>query len=139
MSVSSSEHEIWNLIQGVFNAFEGRDVKGMEDVLHEDCTLWDVFEPELISGRAEREAFHERDKAQSIARGRLSFSIHPLKLDRFNDVAVARYWLEFNYEPPNAASGRVRITDVLLRAPGGWQIVHHHEGMAPTGAPPIQE
>ena len=137
--MKSGQHEIWNLIQGVFDAFEGRNVQGMEDVLHEDCTLWDLFEPELISGKAEREAFHERDKAQSMARGRLSISIDPLKLDVYGEVAVARYWLSFDYEPPNATSGRVRITDVLLRAPGGWRIVHHHEGMAPAGVPPISE
>ncbi len=109
----------------------------MEDLLHDDCTLWGLFEPELISGKAEREAFHERDKAQLMARGRLSISIQPLKLDVFNEVAVARYWLRFNYEPPNATSGRVRITDILLRTPKGWRIMHHHEGLAPTGVPPI--
>lgn len=139
MNDQSGQHEIWTLIQGVFDAFEGRDVQGMEDVLHEDCTLWDLFEPELISGKAEREAFHERDKAQSMARGRLSIAIDPLKLDVYGEVAVARYWLRFDYEPPNATSGRVRITDVLLRSPGGWLIVHHHEGMAPGGVPPISE
>ena len=82
-------------------------------------------------------AFHERDKAQSLARGRLEITIDPLRLDVYDEVAVARYWLEFTYEPPNATSGRVRITDVLLRTPGGWRIVHHHEGMAPGGVPPI--
>jgi len=139
MKQQKEKGEIWKLIQGVFDAFEARDVTSMENLLHESCTLWDLFEPELISGKAEREAFHQRDKAQSMARGRLSISIHPLKLDIFNKMAVARYWLKFNYEPPNAASGRVRITDVLLRAPNGWRIVHHHEGMAPEGAPPINE
>ena len=137
MNRNGGQHEIWKLIQGVFDAFEGRDVQGMENILHKDCTLWDLFEPELITGKEEREAFHERDKAQSMARGRLNISIDPLKLDVFNEVAVARYWLNFNYEPPNAAAGRVRITDVLLRTPNGWRIVHHHEGMAPTGVPPI--
>ena len=139
MNQQSRQQEIWALIRGVFAAFEGRDVQGMEDVLHDDCTLWDLFEPELISGKAEREAFHERDKAQSMARGRLSISIDPLKLDVYGEAAVARYWLRFDYEPPNATAGRVRITDVLLRGPGGWRIVHHHEGMAPQGVPPISE
>ena len=137
MGKTETNNEIWKLTQGVFDAFDERNVQGMEDLLHDDCTLWDLFEPELISGRAEREAFHERDKAQSMARGRLSISIQPLKLDIFNEVAVARYWLRFNYEPPNAASGRVRITDILLRTPKGWRIMHHHEGLAPAGAPPI--
>ena len=135
----NSAGEIWGLIQGVFDSFAGRDVQGMEDLLHDDCTLWDLFEPELIVGKEEREAFHERDKTQSMARGSLSITIDPLKLDVYDDVAVARYWLEFTYKPPNATSGRVRITDVLLRTPNGWRIVHHHEGMEPSGVPPITE
>ena len=139
MNKQAGQHEIWGLIQGVFDSFADRDVQGMEDVLHEECTVWDLFEPELIEGREEREAFHERDKTQSMARGALRISINPLKLDVYDDVAVARYWLEFDYEPPNATSGRVRITDVLLRTPNGWLIVHHHEGMAPPGVPPITE
>ena len=139
MNRRAGQHEIWNLIQGVFDSFAERDVQGMEDLLHDDCTLWDLFEPELIEGKDEREAFHERDKTQSMARGRLSIGIDPLKLDVYDDVAVARYWLKFDYEPPNATSGRVRITDVLLRTPNGWSIVHHHEGMAPSGVPPITE
>ncbi len=139
MNKRAGQHEIWKLIQGVFASFAGRDVQGMEDLLHEDCTLWDLFEPELIEGARERVAFHERDKTQSMARGRLSISIDPLKLDVYNEVAVARYWLEFRYQPPNATSGRVRITDVLLRTPNGWRIVHHHEGMAPGGVPPISD
>ena len=139
MNKQAGQHEIWGLIQGVFDSFADRDVQGMEDVLHEECTVWDLFEPELIEGREEREAFHERDKTQSMARGALRISIDPLKLDVYDDVAVARYWLEFDYEPPNATSGRVRITDVLLRTPSGWLIVHHHEGMAPPGVPPITE
>ena len=106
MNRNAGQHEIWKLIQGVFDAFEGRDVQGMENILHKDSTLWDLFEPELITGKEEREAFHERDKGQSMARGRLSISIEPLKLDVFNEVAVARYWLNFNYEPPNATAGR---------------------------------
>lgn len=139
MNRQAGQHEIWNLIQGVFDSFAGRDVQGMEDLLHEECTLWDVFEPELIEGKEEREAFHERDKTQSMARGALRITIDPLKLDVYDDVAVTRYWLNFDYEPPNATSGRVRITDVLLRTPNGWRIVHHHEGMAPSGVPPITE
>ena len=139
MNRRAGQHEIWNLIQGVFDSFAQRDVQGMEDLLHDDCTLWDLFEPELIEGKEEREAFHERDKTQSMARGRLRIAIDPLKLDVYDDVAVARYWLKFHYEPPNATSGRVRITDVLLRTPNGWRIVHHHEGMAPSGVPPITE
>ena len=58
---------------------------------------------------------------------------------RLGDTALARYYLNFAYAPPNAASGRIRITDVLRRFDGRWKIVHHHEGLVPTGVPPITE
>jgi hypothetical protein len=29
----------------------------------------------------------------------------------------------------------VRITDVLRRLDGRWLIVHHHEGLVPSGPP----
>jgi hypothetical protein len=50
---------------------------------------------------------------------------------------VARYYLDFSYEPPNPASGTVRITDVFKNASGKWLIVHHHEGLLPNGIPAI--
>mgnify|MGYP003909413743 CR=1 FL=1 len=54
-------------------------------------------------------------------------------------VAVARYYLDFAFEPPNAASGRVRVTTVLERKNGAWKRVHHHEGISPEGRPPLTE
>ena len=54
-------------------------------------------------------------------------------VDVFGDAAVARYLLEFEYQPPRALMGTVRITDVLRRIDGRWVIVHHHEGLVPTG------
>lgn len=69
------------------------------------------------------------------ARGPLSFSVAEPVVDVWGDVAVARYVVDFIYQPPCAASGQVRITDVLRRTPSGWLIVHHHEGLVPTGPP----
>jgi len=56
-------------------------------------------------------------------------------VDVWGDVAVARYLLEFEYQPPGALIGTVRITDVLRRIDGRWLIVHHHEGLVPAGPP----
>ncbi|NQV79069.1 MAG: nuclear transport factor 2 family protein, partial [Alphaproteobacteria bacterium] len=48
-------------------------------------------------------------------------------------------YLEFDYQPPNPANCRVRITNVFRKIDGRWLIVHHHEGLVPTGIPPIAD
>lgn len=124
-------------IRTMYAAFARHDPATIEDVLHPDCTVWDVFTPHLIRGREEREAFHAADQAQMQARGALSFSLTEPLVDVWDDTAVARYTLAFSYEPPNATAGAVRISDVLRRQAGRWRIVHHHEGLVPEGVPPI--
>jgi ketosteroid isomerase-like protein len=99
--------------------------------LDDDATIWDVFTAELIVGRAARDEFHERDRAQMRARGPLHLVVGDPLVSVHGDVAWARYIVEFRYEPPGAAEGRVRCTDVLIRRPHGWRIVHHHEGLSP--------
>ena len=125
------------MVRSIFESFAARSEAGIESRLADDCTVWDVFEPELIRGRQQRDAFHARDRAQSEARGSFSWQLVPLEASLFGDTAIARYYLDFEYQPPGAAAGRVRITDVMRRTPNGWQIVHHHEGLSPDGAPPL--
>ncbi len=139
MSTKTSEQEIEQLIHGMYRAFTEHRPKDIEAALHEDCTIWDVFTPQLIRGRAERDRFHEADQAQSQARGPLTLSVDEPLVSAWGDAAVARYYLDFRYEPPNAVQGRVRITSVLRREGGTWRIVHHHEGTVPAGVPPIGE
>ncbi len=135
--MTQTDEEVWALVTSMFESFAARSEQGIESSLAEDCTVWDVFEPELIRGRAERDAFHARDRAQSEARGDFSWHVVPLQVSRFGDIAIARYYLDFEYQPPGAAKGRVRITDVLRRGKTGWQIIHHHEGLSPAGIPPL--
>jgi len=129
--------DVWAIIRSMFESFAARSETGIESRLADDCTVWDVFEPELIRGREQRDAFHARDRAQSEARGPFSWNLVPLELSLFGDIAVARYYLDFEYQPPGAAAGRVRITDVLRSSEHGWQIIHHHEGLSPQGIPPL--
>ena len=131
------EDEVWATVRSIFQSFAARSESGIENSLAENCTVWDVFEPEFISGRAERDEFHRRDRAQSEARGALSWNLVPVKATLLGDVAIAAYYLDFEYQPPGAAEGRVRITDVLKRTGDGWQIIHHHEGLSPQGPPPL--
>jgi ketosteroid isomerase-like protein len=133
------EEEISNIIKGVFRAFEDHNPDGIETYMHPDVTVWDVFTPQLIMGQEERDKFHRDDQAQMQARGPLTLRIDEPVVDAWGDAAIARYYLEYDYQPPNATSGKVRITDVFRKVDGKWLIVHHHEGLVPTGIPPITE
>jgi ketosteroid isomerase-like protein len=127
--------EIRRLIASIYTAFAGGDVSGIESCLDDSVTIWDVFTPDLIVGKASRDEFHARDRAQMRARGPLHLEVGPSTVDVRGDVAWARYLVTFRYEPPGETSGTVRVTDVLVRRADGWRVVHHHEGLAPVGPP----
>lgn len=131
----TTEEQIWKIIRGIFESFSQRDETALEGPLDANCTVWDVFEPDLIVGEEQRVAFHARDRSQSEARGPLSWSVEPLQLDILDNIAIARYYLHFEYQPPYATEGRVRITDIFKRKGPGWTIIHHHEGITPAGPP----
>jgi ketosteroid isomerase-like protein len=131
--------DIATIIKGIFDAFMNHTPGGIEDHMDPESTIWDVFTPHLIRGKAERDKFHADDQAQMQARGALTLTVEPPVVDSWGDTALARYYLNFAYQPPNATKGRVRITNVFRFKGGKWWIVHHHEGMVPTGVPPIGE
>jgi ketosteroid isomerase-like protein len=134
----SAEQQVETHIKEMFRAFMEHRPADIEAALHPDCTIWDVFVPDLIQGRANRDQYHAADQAQSQARGPLTLNTDSYVISVWGDTALARYYVRFKYEPPNAVAGVVRITTVLRRENGKWLIVHHQEGMLPTGVPPIQ-
>ncbi len=131
--------EITRLIERNFDAFRNDEEYNSDRVNHPDATIWDVFTPELIRGDEARRKFHEADHTQMRARGKLTLTVENMLVDAWDNTALARYHVVFSYEPPNPAAGRIRITDVFRRFDGRWLRVHHHEGMMPTGIPPITE
>ena len=139
MSNADTRAEIAAIIRSIFVSFQEQRPDVIETHMWSEATIWDVFTPELIQGRAERDRFHQDDQAQMQARGPLTLTLEEPVVTSWDDTAIARYCLEFRYDPPNAAAGRVRITDVFRRMEGRWQVVHHHEGMVPEGAPPVDE
>ena len=131
--------EITAIIKGIFDAFTDHNPEGIDQRMHPDSTVWDVFTPHLIRGTEERDKFHADDQKQMQARGPLTITVEDPVVDAWNDTAIARYYLNYSYEPPNAAAGRVRITDVFRKTDGTWLIMHHHEGEVPVGIPPITD
>lgn len=127
--------QIARLIRGIFEAFAAGDVHKIEDALADECTVWDVFTPGLIKGREDLDRFHSADQEQKLARGALTWKLGEPLVDVWDDTAIARYVLDFAYAPPRPTGGTIRITDVLRRFDGRWRIVHHHEGLVPSGTP----
>jgi len=139
MSESQPEQLIEASIRSMFRDFVEHRPASIESALHADCTIWDVFVPELIRGQENREKYHAADQAQSQARGPLELSVDTPLISVWGDTALARYYVRFEYQPPNAVAGVVRISSVHRRENGVWKIVHHHEGMLPSGVPPIAD
>ena len=139
MSQQQAEKEIERAIRKMFREFSEHRPEGVEDALHPDCTVWDVFLPQLIQGKQDRVRYHAADQAQSQSRGPLTMTIDSPVISVWGDTALARYYLNFRYDPPNAVTSAVRITSVFRREGERWLIVHHHEGTVPAGVPPTDE
>lgn len=133
--MSDDAAQIEALIRGIFESFTAHKPEDIAARTHKDYTVWDVFVPELIIGHDAQKTYREADQRQSKARGKLTIDIETPHINVWGDFAIARYYLNFVYEPPYPISGKVRITTVLLREDGRWKTVHHHEGMVPTGVP----
>lgn len=133
--ITVDEQKIEAIIRGIFESFVEHRPEDIGARTHEDYTVWDVFVPELIKGREEQARYREADQRQSKARGPLTLNVETPVINVWGDFAVARYYLNFDYQPPHPTSGRVRITTVFLKEGGIWKSVHHHEGIVPTGVP----
>ena len=122
---------IKEIITAIFDAFQSGNTDEIEKHLHDEASVWDVFTPEMIIGRKNLEDFHDRDQEQKESRGNLSSVLEKPLVREWNDIAVATYCLEFEYQEPNALKGKVRITDVFVLENEHWKIFHHHEGIVP--------
>jgi ketosteroid isomerase-like protein len=133
--MSNDAQTIEAMIRGIFSDFAEHRPENIAARTHKDYTVWDVFVPDLIIGHEAQTAFREADQRQAKARGPLKLEVEAPLINVWGDFAIARYYLNFTYQPPHAICGRVRITTCLIREDGRWKTVHHHEGIVPTGVP----
>ena len=137
---SADEQAVAELIKNVFSAYQKFDPSLVDQCDLPDCTLWDLFEPQLVrGGRAARAEFRKKDMTDSASRGELTINLEEPVIDVWGDFAVARYYLDYAFAPPGAMEGRVRVTTVARRVDGQWRRVHHHEGVVPTGRPAMKD
>jgi ketosteroid isomerase-like protein len=129
--------DIETRVRSIWAKFAAQDPKGMLALLHDDVTIWDIFQPGLVTKR-EMAAYIDSDFKQSAARGKLTYTMDKFVTSVWGDAAICRFYLSFTYDPPNPTKGTGRITCVLRKFPDqGWLVVHVHEGHLPGGIPPI--
>ena len=129
-SLASDKQAVADLVRRIFASYQKFDPDLLELCDAPDCTLWDLFEPELVhGGSSARAQFREKDMSDSQKRGPLTIEIEEPLVDVWGDVAVARYYLNYAFAPPGELSGHVRITTVARKIDGEWRRAHHHEGV----------
>jgi ketosteroid isomerase-like protein len=139
-SEETDKKAVAQLVHRVFNSYQQFDPELLDQCDTPECTIWDLFEPDLVHGSsAARAEFRKKDMSDSRQRGPLSINIEEPVVDVWGDFAVARYYLDYEFKSPGALKGRVRITTVARRINGEWRRVHHHEGVVPTGRPPLTD
>ena len=136
-AAADESQAVEHVVRRIWERFAAQDPRGMLEMLHPTATIWDVFQPALVT-RRELDAYVGSDYAQSAARGRLTYTIDDVVTTVWGDAAICRFYLGYAYEPPNPIAGRSRNTCVLRKFPkNGWLVVHVHEGEVPTGIPPV--
>ena len=136
----TDKQAVAQLVHRIYDSYQQFDPDLLNQCDTPECTLWDLFEPDLVhGGSAARAEFRKKDMSDSKKRGTLTINIEEPVVDVWDDFAVARYYLDYAFESPGALAGRVRITTVARRIDGEWRRVHHHEGAVPTGRPPLSD
>ncbi|MGW0506810.1 nuclear transport factor 2 family protein [Micromonospora sp. NPDC003241] len=113
------------LIDDLYAAFLAGDRQRFDGHLHADVTTWETHLPGPLRTRAELDAYRDQRDAAGERPQLAVLAAQDKRIDVWGDVGLARYLLIARAgaeEPPSSA----RVTDVLRRVDGRWQIVHHH-------------
>ncbi len=139
MSDQTEVAEVEHVVRQVWEHFLAQAPDKMLSLMHADCTVWDVFQPDLVT-KADMEKYVAVDYEQSAARGKLTFEQSNFLTTVWGDAAICRFNSYHKYEPPGAHEGYGRTTCVLRKFPDqGWLLVHVHEGELPEDIPPLEE
>ena len=74
-------------------------------LMHPDCTVWDVFQPDLVT-RHDMEVYVDKDYKQSAARGKLTFRQFNFVTDTWDDAAICRFNTRARIRPAQSQQGQ---------------------------------
>jgi hypothetical protein len=126
--------EITALINGLFGAYADLDAQQLGQNKVSDYMVYDLFMPQLFSEQEDIEQFRRDDVARAAKRGPLEIGITEPIIRRWDDTAVACYYLDYDFTEA-AIAGRARCSDTFVRQDDRWVHAHHNEGALPAGPP----
>lgn len=128
---TSAEAEVLEVIEAFNAAFARNDPATYFSFIDDDITVLTPSNPYRVEGlRDDREEF---EYGLASGRGRVGYfqELQP-HVQRYNDVAVVTYFSRGSYGPGGAERVLyLKETDVLVKRPSGWKIVHIHVSSAP--------
>jgi ketosteroid isomerase-like protein len=129
-SLSPAAAEVWAVVTDFNRAFAANDPERYFSFVDETITVLTPGNPYRVEGlRADREEFEFGLRAGYSRVG--YFQEMQPRVSVFGDVAVATYFSRGHYGPEGASRALYfKETDVLVRRPAGWRIVHIHVSAA---------
>lgn len=128
-----AEQEVLTQLEDMYDAFIARDRARFDTHLHASVTTWESHLPDLLPDRLALDRYRDERPASSVPVLE-SLRVEGAVIDIWADLALARYRLVAVPVHGGQPLAPRRVTDVLRRLDGRWQIVHHHaeaEAMTP--------
>jgi ketosteroid isomerase-like protein len=118
------KEEVFGVVKAWNAAFSANDAEKYFTFIDPDITVITPSNPYRVEGIAhDREEF-EFGLKHGLSRVGYFQELQPT-VRVYGDVAVVTYFTRGAYGPENKTS-YLKETDVLVRRPGGWKIVHIH-------------
>ena len=122
---------IWCGVRKMLDSFLAGDRQTADDFIHQDVTLWDSVEPELIMGLEGLNALRDARPASAGPSNVKEICNENPVIDIYGDIAVVRYdlFVRFKNEAPDEI---IRNSAVWRKFPEGWLVIHNHEDVLPA-------
>jgi ketosteroid isomerase-like protein len=143
MDLRSSDKErkdVESIVRAFFEAGRNKDLASLAD-FHASREYFTKFDenPPYTRQNSDDAFMHEQAAFANISD--YSYSIDDLRVDLFQDVAVATFYLtykgmfvnDYSFEGSPVGS-KSRVTMLLLRTDHGWKITHEHLSRFPDWA-----
>ena len=125
-------NDVEKAIRAFFEAGKNKDLTSLAD-FHAPRDQFTKFDENPPYNRQNSDEAFVYEQAAFANLSDYNYSIDELRVDLFEDVAVASFYLNYSGMFVNDYSfegspirGRTRVTMVLTRTPKGWKAVHEH-------------
>ena len=123
---SAAQKEVWKNVNDYWGFLAKGDVNGFADYVHADYVGWDANTP-LPNTKEESKkelTYYMQGTKMPL------FSIKPLTIKIYGDVAFVHYYYSYLQEMPEGKkrSEQGRWTDILLKQGSKWVLIGDHGG-----------